>query len=156
MGLKFQKKLVYARLLSQLFAEHLSMITSQESLPQCIIPVPLHVSRLRSRGFNQTVELARALGKKYRIAVDLTSCQRQVATQEQAALPAHEREANIKGAFSVNKKIEGIKHIAVFDDVVTTGQTVTELCKVLRQAGVERVDVWCCARTIFSKSSLHK
>jgi len=147
-GLKFHHKLVYAKLLAELFAKQLTCILAEDtSLPDCIIPVPLHPSRLRERGFNQAVEIIRPVARKFKIPLDLVSCHRIRATKAQTELAANQRHANIKNAFAVSKKLTRLKHVVVFDDVVTTGNTARELSKTLRQNGVERIDVWCCART---------
>lgn len=148
MGLKFNQKLVYARLLGELMAEHLLQNGYQvaEDRPECLIPVPLHPQRLRERGFNQVIELARPIANKLRLPIDRQSCQRVRSTEAQSALPAVQRQHNVKGAFAI---VEGFnaKHVAVLDDVMTTGHTMAELCQELQKAGVERIDVWCCART---------
>lgn len=151
MGLKFQKKLVYARLLSELLTKHLTIIYDKKPFPQCIIPVPLHPKKLQERGFNQAVEIVRPLAKKFKTPIDLQSCQRIKATLAQTDLPAIERRENMKNAFLMQRKMP-FKHVAIFDDVVTTGQTVFELSKVLKEMGVEKIDIWCCARTILPKS----
>lgn len=151
MGLKFQKKLVYARLLGELLAKHLSVVYATESFPECIIPVPLHPKRLQERGFNQTVEIIRSLARKFKIPVDLKSCQRIKATLAQTALPAIERYENMRNAFLITREIS-FKHVAIVDDVVTTGQTILAFSKSLKEVGVEKIDIWCCARTILPKS----
>lgn len=145
-GLKFQQKLIYAKLLSELFIQQIQKNYDAESLPELIIPMPLHRNRLQERGFNQAVEIARLIVKKLRIKIDLKSCRRVRATVAQTTLPAAQRKDNIKNAFYIASNLSA-KHIAILDDVVTTGYTVTELAQELRKSGVERIDVWCCART---------
>ncbi len=145
-GVKFQKKLVYARLLGELFVKQLSTVYQQENLPECLIPVPLHPSRLRERGYNQALEIARPIAKGLGMRLDFHSCERVSATRAQAELPAAERYANIKKAFAIKSSFQ-FEHVAVLDDVVTTGHTVNELSRILSLAGVKRVDIWCCART---------
>lgn len=145
-GLKFQKKLIYAKLLGELLTRQLASAYQEDCLPECIIPVPLHQTRLRERGFNQAVELARPIANKFKIKIDLQCCRRVHATTSQAELPAQERYANVKNAFRVKNSFKA-KHVALLDDVMTTGHTINELSKVLRQAGVRQIDVWCSART---------
>lgn len=145
-GIKFQKKLVYAKLLGELFVQRLSTAYHKDRWPEIIIPVPLHRLRLQERGFNQAVELAKPISKKFKIKVDLHSCQRILATTAQMDLPATERYANVKNAFAIKARLKA-KHVAILDDVMTTGNTVNELSKVLYKNGVARIDVWCCART---------
>lgn len=148
MGLKFHNKLSHAALLSKLMIKRLSIAYRNESLPDLIIPVPLHPHRLRERGYNQTVELARPLAKHFKIPIDFKSCQRIRSTLAQTELPAADRQANIKNAFLVTRKIANCKHVAILDDVITTGHTILELSKNLRKAGIEQIDIWCCARTL--------
>lgn len=144
-GLKFHGKLQFARLLGELMAEHLAQRT--DPLPELIIPVPLHPSRLRERGFNQALELARFAAKRLGVPVDYRSGERIRATAAQSSLRRKERRANVKGAFRVSVPIAA-RHVAVVDDVITTGHTVDEMARILVKAGVERVEVWACARAV--------
>ena len=113
--------------------------------PECIIPVPLHTSRLVARGYNQSVELARPLSKRLGIQLDTASCKRVRPTKPQSDMTAKQRKKNVRDAFSV---FEGISygHVLLVDDVITTGSTVNELARTLRLAGVNKVDVLVCAR----------
>jgi ComF family protein len=114
-------------------------------LPDSIIPIPLHPKRLQTRGFNQALEIAKPLGKYFKIPVDHKSCIRIRNTEAQLHLSAEKRQRNIKNAFTVSKNISA-RHIAIFDDVMTTGSTVGELCSALKKSGVQEVSVFCCAR----------
>jgi ComF family protein len=147
---KFNHRLVYAKLLGELMAVHLQKFYEKTDLPECIIPIPLHKLRLRQRGFNQAVELVKPVSKKLGLKIDLKSCERRRATQAQASLMANERLNNIKNAFQIDENFKA-KYVVVVDDVVTTGHTITEFCLQLRNAGVARIDVWCCARTLLVK-----
>jgi ComF family protein len=144
-GLKFNGKLQHGRMLATLLLEHL-LRSNREQLPQLLIPVPLHRKRLQERGFNQAVELARPLSRQLDIPLDFSSCRRVRDTRSQSELHVRERQRNVRGAFKLSGKIEA-DHVALLDDVVTTGSTVTALAKVLRRTGVGRVDVWALART---------
>ncbi len=147
-GLKFQQRLLYANILGNLLAEKLKLLYQKEHLPHLIIPVPLYKTRLRERGFNQTMELARPINKKLKIPIDYKSCQRIHSTEAQSSLPANQRAANVKNAFAILKQLNLLnQHIALLDDVMTTGHTLIELSRALYDAGVKRIDVWCCART---------
>ncbi len=146
-GLKFHARLQYGRMLSTLLLEQILDSTPTE-MPQLLIPVPLHRKRLRERGYNQAVELARPLGRQLDIPIDLSSCRRIRATSSQSALHIKERRSNVRGAFELSKEIAA-DHVALLDDVVTTGNTVAELARVLRRGGVKRVDVWALARTAY-------
>jgi ComF family protein len=142
-SLKFSKLYANARLLGTLLAQSL---TNEEQYPDCIIPIPLHRRRYYDRGFNQSIEIAQTVGRQLQIPLDLTSCIRRRDTPHQTGLSAYERRYNIEQAFSVNANCR-YRHVALLDDVMTTGATVNELAATLKQAGVERVDVWVCART---------
>jgi ComF family protein len=141
-SLKFGAHYKNARLLAMLLAEHLK--TSSES-PDLIMPVPLHKSRYRARHFNQAIEIAKTVSKELLIPVDITSCLRHAKTPHQSSLTAKQRHKNIKNAFSIAKPLT-VDHVAILDDVMTTGSTVNELAILLKDNGVSRVDVWVCAR----------
>jgi ComF family protein len=141
-GLKFNAQYKNARLLGALLADN---VKQHAPLPDCLLPVPLHKARYRQRGFNQSIEIAKAAGKALHIPVDVQSCVRHRDTPHQTQLTAKQRRTNVKNAFSIVKPITA-RHIAIVDDVMTTGSTVRELAVVLKNAGVERVDVWVCAR----------
>ncbi len=141
-ALKFGADYKNARLLGTLLAEHLKQTAER---PDLIIPVPLHKARYRQRGFNQAIEIARTVAKELQIPLDLASCRRHRDTPHQTQLPAKKRRKNLKNAFSVIKPIHA-RHIAILDDVMTTGSTAHELAYILKKAGVSRVDVWVCAR----------
>jgi len=143
--LKFNAKLSYASLLSALMAANLPRHIVDEVRPDAIIPMPLHNKRLKQRGFNQSQLLIKPLAKTLQIPLDLTSCQRVLDTQHQTGKSARHRQLNIKHAFKfINRK--NYKHVVIFDDVVTTGSSVSELSRELKRAGVLRVDVWSLAR----------
>lgn len=141
-GLKFNAEYKNARLLGLLLAER---VKQYSPLPDCLLPVPLHKARYRERGFNQSIEIARVAGKALQIPVTVNSCVRHRDTPHQTTLTAKQRRTNVKNAFSMCQPITA-RHIAIVDDVMTTGSTVSELAVVLKNAGVERVDVWVCAR----------
>ena len=142
--LKFHGNLTYTPLLAQSFIRALKHRSS--NLPECIIPVPLHKTRLRERGFNQALEISQVLGKQLMIPIDYSLCQRNKSTPFQSGLSAKQRKLNLKNAFSMTKQHQH-KHVAIFDDVVTTGTTVNELALSLKKSGVEIVEVWAIART---------
>lgn len=110
----------------------------------CLIPVPMHPKRLRHRGFNQAAELTKRLSRHLEISCDLTYCRKQVNTAPQAGLDAEARRKNLRDVFHV--KTTHDKHVTLIDDLMTTGSTANELARVLKKQGVNRVDLWCCAR----------
>lgn len=151
LDLKFNYKLINARVLGELLAKFLSEQYRDQDLPEMIIPVPLHKVRLSERGYNQVLEITRVVAKKLNIKIDKSNILRSKNTLAQALLPANQRHENIKGAFTIRKMIS-YKHVVVIDDVITTGNTITELCKLLKRNGVSKIDVWCCARASFGKT----
>jgi ComF family protein len=145
-GLKFANKLIYAKILGELMATKLKKHYQNKKLPELIIPIPLHKQRLRERGYNQALELARPIAKQLKIPLDFNSCIRTKNTAAQTLIPAKQRAQNLKNAFIINKKISA-KYIAIIDDVTTTGNTINELSRILYQANINKVDIWCCAKT---------
>lgn len=116
------------------------------ALPELLLPVPLHASRLRARGYNQALELARVVARTLRIPLEARLARRVRATEEQTHLGAAERRRNLHGAFRVAGAVTGA-HVALLDDVITTGATAAELAAALREAGAARIEVWAAART---------
>lgn len=114
--------------------------------PDLIVPVPLTPQRLRERGFNQALEIARLLGKSLGVAVDAGLCIKTRDTAPQSTLPWKTRRKNIRGAFVVLGDLEG-RHVAVVDDVLTTGATLGELARNLKRAGAASVTGYVIART---------
>ncbi len=142
-GLKFNARLSYGRVLGELMSDFLREGCIE--LPDCIIPVPLHAKRIRERGFNQSLILAQHISQSLKLRVDYRSVSRIRHTIAQMELPAKARQKNIRGAFAVDKDFAA-SHVALLDDVMTTGSTMRELAKVLTKAGVLRIQVWSCAR----------
>ncbi len=136
--------------LGDTFGEFLAKKVALESI-DIIIPMPMHPQRLKERGFNQALEIAKVLTKNDREKLDYKSAERQTLTPPQASLPLKERVKNIKGAFKVNAdkldKFQG-KRIAIVDDVMTTGASLNELAKTLKKAGASHVECWVIARTM--------
>ena len=144
-GLKFRQQLHYAQLLGSLLAQHLQQNLHQ--YPECIVAVPLHPSRLRQRGYNQALELARPLARTLGIPLAKTLVQRVRPTRPQTELNLASRAANLHQAFRL-KQAPDYQHIALVDDVITSGHTVNALAHAFRKQGVEKVEVWAIARAI--------
>lgn len=140
--LKFNGRLTNARLLGELMADWLASVV--EVAPDHILPVPLHNSRLRQRGFNQAVELARPIASQFGLPLNLRAVKRIRETPPQSDLSRKQRLKNIKGAFEVLHPLKG--HVVIVDDVMTTGSTADELARTLLKAGADSVEVWVCAR----------
>jgi ComF family protein len=140
---KFGRQLAAGRVLGELMAEALRPGTR----PELILPVPLHARRERERGFNQAEELARPVARALCVAVDVRLCVRVRATPPQSGLDARARRRNVRGAFTLRGAL-GAQHVAIIDDVVTTGATVAALAALLRRAGARRIEVWSAARAV--------
>lgn len=143
---KHQGRWPYGRLLADLLIEHLKhQYANGLAKPDLLIPTPLSAKRLRQRGFNQaqmlTHWLAKALAVPYREAVT-----RRKDTPAQQGLSARARRQNLKRAFSVEADLAGL-HVALVDDVLTTGATANSIAQALMAANATRVDVYCLART---------
>lgn len=140
---KFGGRLEYGRLLAQLFVERLAGQPLQDA--DRLLPVPLHTSRLRERGFNQALILARMLSQATSVPIARDLAVRNRATPVQTELSAGQRRGNVRAAFSLGASARGLR-IAIVDDVLTTGATVDELTRVLLRGGAVDVRVYALAR----------
>ncbi|MBL0522834.1 ComF family protein [Aeromonas enteropelogenes] len=140
--LKYAGQTLLAPLLARLLADHLD----QRDPPEAIIPVPLHWWRHWWRGFNQAEEIGRALGEITGIPLDQRLLQRIKATPQQTRLTAGQRRRNLRGAFRVSS--HQYRHVALLDDVVTTGATAGQLTRLLHESGITKVEVWAICRTL--------
>jgi ComF family protein len=140
-ALKFKRQQELARLFGELLAASLTATP----LPDCLVPVPLHPSRYRTRGFNQALEIARPLADRLKLPLCPNLCRRVRPTPPQRLLDAQTRRQNLRGAFQATADLSGCR-IALVDDVLTTGATADALAAVLKQAGAKQVEVWVLAR----------
>lgn len=111
-----------------------------------VLPMPLHVRRLRERGFNQAVELARPLARKRGLPLELSRVSRVLDVAPQMSLSWRERQSNMRGVFASSGRFDGL-HVLVVDDVMTTGATLHALAAVLKKHGASRVTNLVVART---------
>ena len=146
---KFHARLSNGHVLAKLLIQKISATYLENQLPELIIPVPLHTTRLRERGYNQAVELARPIAKAFNIPINQYDCRRIKSTEPQSQTSASDRHKNLHGAFQCAPL--NVQHIAIIDDVVTTTSTVRELSQTLHKSGVKKIDIWCAARTIGRK-----
>lgn len=146
-GFKYKTKLAYGRVISQLLAESIRASYHNDTMPELLLPVPLHWWRLFWRGFNQAQAICHHLSQQLNLEYNIVALKRTRATRQQNRLNRKQRLHNLKQAFSLDDNIKLPKHIALVDDVMTTGATVTRLSELLKKQGVERVDVWTIART---------
>ncbi len=144
--LKFSQKITFSRTLGEMLLSRMQLeMQTPEEGPDCLLPVPLYTARLRQRGFNQSIEIARVMAKKLQIPIIYDAVVRRRSTGTQTGLNAKQRQKNIRGAFEVVKEIKG-RHVLIIDDVMTTGATVNELSRLLKIQKVKRVGVLCLAR----------
>lgn len=141
--LKFHARLAAARLLGELLVGALQ--ADPPDRPDGLLPVPLHWRRLRQRGFNQALEIARPVARRLRLPVSTRHVIRRLDTRPQSDLDRQQRRRNLQHAFAMVRPLPW-RHVAILDDVVTTGNTVDALAALLRQHGVERIQVWAVAR----------
>jgi len=140
--LKFSGKISFARSIGEML---LAQLRNTEEQPDCLLPVPLHASRMRQRGYNQSIEISRVLAKAMALPIEITAIKRHRSTLAQTGLNAKQRKKNIRGAFSVVGQLN-YQHILIIDDVMTTGATVNELAALLKKNGAVRVGILCIAR----------
>lgn len=133
--------LANGRLLAHLLAEAARSVVQ----PQALVPVPLHISRVRERGFDQAKLLARDLARELALPV-ISGLRRVRATPHQFAFDKAGRKRNVRGAFAAEPELAGYAHIALVDDVATTGSTLEACALAALRAGVQRVDAWVVAR----------
>ncbi|MDP1766342.1 MAG: ComF family protein [Methylotenera sp.] len=136
--------------ISHIFGQLLGKKINLETV-DLVIPMPMHRTRLKERGFNQALEIAKILAENNAEKLDYKSAQRQKLTPPQASLALKERVKNIKGAFKISADLTNHlagKRIAIVDDVMTTGASLNELAKILKQAGATHVECWVVARTL--------
>lgn len=132
--------------LANLFAQKILTRLDCETLPDVIVPMPLHPERLKQRGFNQALEIARSVARQLSIPIDRTSCARVRATPAQVGLTREERLKNMRGAFYCAGNFEGAR-VAIIDDVMTSGASANALSKQLRGLGAKEIQLWLVART---------
>ncbi len=125
--------------LSEQLIEHI------EELPDLIVPTPIHWSRRIVRGFNQSQLIAQTLSRRLN-RPSLALLAKHTRTVAQKSLSRKKRQQNLKSSFTCNGNVRG-KHIALVDDVVTTGATIEVLARLLKDHGASRVDIWALART---------
>lgn len=146
---KHHEKWPFGRLMAELLGQFLHY-RFDEGLPRpdCLLPVPLSRRRLRQRGFNQAGMLAQWLGASLQLVVQPELLLRTQDTPAQQGLDARARQRNLRQAFALadQAQVAG-RHLALVDDVLTTGATAQALARLLINAGARRVDIYCLART---------
>ncbi|TAN60371.1 ComF family protein [bacterium] len=144
---KYNGKVILAYPLGALMA---SCAEALQLKPDVVVPVPLHIERLKARGFNQSLMLAKILAKRLGVKTDCSNLKRTRPTLPQIGLKHEERAENVAGAFKViNSLAFKNKNILLIDDVLTTGATIRECAKTLKKAGAE-VNILTLARAVKS------
>ncbi|MFT5610785.1 MAG: ComF family protein [Polaribacter sp.] len=138
-----QKPELAATVAKLLYAE---IISNQLVLPDLLIPVPIHISRLRERGYNQAWLITQNLGELINIPCSNTIVEKHKSTPAQATLSLAARKNNNRGSFRL-KTPTSARSIAIIDDVFTTGSTAAEITKILKTNGVDYVQIWGVAHT---------
>ena len=141
-SLKYAHRLALAPYLGQFLAQRIAGTAAD-----LIVPLPLHPERLRQRGFNQALELARPVGSALNLPIDANVCARIRHTPPQARPPWREREKNIRGAFHCTADLTG-KRIILVDDVMTTGASLNECARTLKLHGAQEVILLTLARAL--------
>ena len=146
---KYQHHLEIGVVLGELLADQ--VLQQDIELPELLLPTPLHPRRLRSRGFNQALELSRVVAARLELPLAVQVLRRNRPTISQTGLSPRERRRNIRGSFAVADDQAALiagRHLAVLDDVLTTGSTAAEMSRTLLRAGAARVDIWAIARSL--------
>lgn len=145
-SLKFSNKILHANALAKLFVAH--ALNSRCAMPQALMPVPLHPRRYQERKYNQSIELGKRISALTGIPLVTDAITRHKATQTQTSLSSAQRKANMKNAFTLQRPLS-YQHIAILDDVITTGATVEAVHQLLKKHHPSlRVDVWCMCLTL--------
>lgn len=151
---KFNGRRPFGKVLGQIAGAQLAQQLGHTT-PDWLVPIPLHPERLKQRGFNQALLIAQQISSATGIPVLSTLCRRTENTATQSTLPKSKRSDNVTGAFSlVQPQLDRVlqqaphPHIAIVDDVITTGATIQALTQLLLEAGVHRVDCWSISRAL--------
>ncbi len=142
-AMKYREQLALAKL----FSEKLSQRIDRTNLPDCVIPMPLHPAKLRVRGFNQAQLIAAKLAREIDRPLLSRACHRLRDTPSQTTLPWRERQKNMHGAFDCEMDLSG-KHVALVDDVLTTGASLNALAEAVQKRGASQISAWVIARTL--------
>jgi len=142
-AMKYGKQLA----LAHAFAKKLLQRIDRKNLPDCLIAMPLHPAKLRERGFNQSLLLARPIARELKLDLLTGSCRRVRDTPPQSSLPWKERKKNVHNAFCCDKDLSG-KSVALVDDVLTSGASLNALSMAVQESGAREVTAWVIARTL--------
>jgi ComF family protein len=142
----FRAARILGQHLAQIFVAHYR--TENKPMPELLLPVPLHASRMRRRGYNQAIELARIIAVRTGLPIVTDACLRRNTGHSQRGLNATERQANAGKMFECGDGLSKVHHkrIAIIDDVVTTTTTIADMSGLIKSGGAVSVEVWALAR----------
>lgn len=143
---KYHQQLAIGHLLANHLMNQLGSIAETER-PHSMVAMPMHPNRVKERGFNHALELAKEVHKHWHIPLDIQGCTRLIDTPTQAGMDMKTRVSSLRGAFSTSLNWYG-KHVIVVDDVMTTGASMHAVAKVLKKAGATRITALVLARTL--------
>lgn len=126
--------------------ERLAAVVGEAPLPDLLVVPPIEAARLRQRGFNQALQVAKVVAARHGLELDRDALRRTRTAAPQSTLGGRERRLNLRGAFACRRRFDR-RHVAIVDDVMTTGATIDAVARALREAGAARVDAWIVART---------
>ena len=142
-ALKYRQQLSFARTAAGVITDN--ALARGQKKPDLLCAVPMTRRALRRRGLNQSAFIARLVSRKLGIPVKISLLKKVRDTDQQSTLSARKRRKNLIKAFYCKQRLDG-QHIALVDDILTTGATANEISKILKAAGAARVDIWVCAR----------
>ncbi|OOZ49008.1 hypothetical protein BOW39_07905 [Solemya velum gill symbiont] len=143
LNFKFHQDLAAGNLLANLLYDSLS---HSNAMPQLLVPIPLHAERMRERGFDQALEIAKVLARRLQIPFHSGLLVRKNCTQPQSGLSRAQRHKNLRNAFILTQPLP-VKHVALVDDIMTTGSTFNAAAQLMKTAGVKTVEVWAVGRS---------
>lgn len=146
LGLKFRAQLAMAHEFAVRLARVADDMLEADDWPDVIVPVPLSRERLIARGYNQAWQIAQPLAQALRVKADATLLRRTLHTAPQSRLNLDARRHNVEHAFALTRAVRG-QHIALVDDVMTTGATLEALARMLKSAGARCVTNFVVLRT---------
>lgn len=146
---KFNGRFDVGYALSSILAYRMKNHYAEKEQPQLLIPIPLHSNRLRTRGFNQAIEICRVVSARCGVPMSISSVSKVRDTPPQSQLSsARSRKSNLRHAFAIedNDTLQDLDFVILIDDVITTMTTMVEVAKLLKYRGISRIDAWSLAR----------
>ncbi|WP_167367341.1 ComF family protein [Solemya elarraichensis gill symbiont] len=144
LNFKFHQDLAAGNLLANLLCDSLCQ---RRELPQLLVPIPLHAERMRQRGFDQALEIAKVLARRLQIPLQTGLLVRNNSTQPQSGLSRTQRHKNLCNAFTLTQPMCE-QHVALVDDIMTTGSTFDAAAQLFKKAGIETVEAWAVGRSV--------